>query len=633
MISVNNLGMRFGGQILFKNVSFQLNPGVHYGLVGANGSGKSTLIKILTNELTPETGDISIPSQVQIGSLKQSHFLYEDTPIRDVVLMGKPLLWRALKDKEVLLQKHHFSDSECETLEKLEKIIEMQSGYAAASEASSLLEGLGIPEKVHLNSMHILSGGYKLRVLLAQVLFSSPEVLLLDEPTNHLDIFSIRWLEDYLKGFPGTLLLSSHDRDFLNATSDYIVDLDYETFKFYKGNYTQFIDTKDVDKEQIEHQLATQDKKKQHLQDFVDRFKAKATKAAQAKSKMRLIEKLEDSMDSLAIGPSSRCYPRLNFEICRPSGATALKVHSISKAYGDKKVLHKISFEVERGDRVAFLGANGIGKSTLLEILTGTLPADEGSFEWGFAAYHAYFPQDHSRGVTGNLSLIDWLGQHDRAAPQEKLRDILGRVLFSGDDAEKRVHVLSGGEMARLVLAKIMLLNHNVLIFDEPTNHLDMESTEALLKGLENYSGTILIVSHNRYFISRIANRVIEMSHEGIHDFRGSYTDYVAWREAKRLSEVKKIEVLETQPSLSKLSYEDQKKQQRLKEQKQRKIAQLETLCHQLEQDLAEMDAIICQEKFYQEIPQAEQKSVLEKKSALEKSLNEAIHEWEKAHL
>ena len=536
MITVNHLSMQFGGKILFKNINFQLNPGIHYGLVGANGSGKSTLIKILTNELTPESGEVFIPNELNIGSLKQNHFLFEESLIRDVVWMGQPTFWQALQEKDRLLQKQSFSESDCEVLEKLEKVIETHNGYAAASSAGKLLEGLGIPGEMHLKPMKALSGGYKLRVLLAQVLFSSPEILLLDEPTNHLDLFSIRWLEMYLKEFPGMLLLSSHDREFLNAISHYIVDLDYQTLNIYKGNYSQFLETKLADREQKENALANQDKKKQQLQGFVDRFKAKASKATQAKSKMRMIEKIEEEMESLDLQTSSRCYPKVNFEICRPSGATTLTLKEISKSFGVKKVLNNISFSLERGDRVAFVGANGIGKSTLLEILMGFLPADQGSFEWGFAAHCAYFPQNHVREMMDNLTLLDWLGQFDRNASQEHLRGILGRALFSGDDVKKSISVLSGGETARLILAKMMLIKHNVLIFDEPTNHLDMEATEALLKALENYSGTILIVSHNRYFISRVATRIVEMTHQGIHDFKGNYDEYVSWRDSDLLS-------------------------------------------------------------------------------------------------
>lgn len=632
MISVSNLGMRFGDNILFKNAHFQLNPGNHYGLVGANGSGKSTLIKILIQELVAEAGEISIPSQVKVGSLKQSHFLYDECRIRDVVIMGKAKLWQAMLEKEKLLQQSQFSDNECETLATLEKAIEIEAGYAAASDAAKLLEGLGIQEKVHLEPMSILSGGYKLRVLLAQVLFSSPDILILDEPTNHLDIFSIRWLESYLKEYAGTLLLSSHDREFLDAISDYILDLDYGTFKLYTGNYTQFLQTKGADRDQKEHLLASQNKRKESLQVFVDRFRAKSSKASQAKSKMRLIEKIEGEIDTIDLSPSSRCYPNVSFNICRPSGAIPLTVKEISKSYGSKTVLNKISLSVERRDRVAFLGANGIGKSTLFEILTGACSADEGQFEWGFATYFAYFPQDHAREVKGNLTLLDWLSQFDRNASQEYLRGILGQVLFSGDDVDKSIEVLSGGETARLILAKMMLLKHNVLIFDEPTNHLDMEATEALLEALENYTGTILLISHNRYFVSRIATRIIELTHNGIHDFKGNYSDYIAWREAILLAEANPSQKIKS-ATPAKTQYAEQKQRQRYYEQLQRKVIRLEESCHQLEGELKKFETLFCTEGFYQKTSIEEQSRYLHEKNVVEQKLQQAFEEWEKASI
>lgn len=530
MISASNLSMRFGGKILFKQANIQLLPKVHYGLVGPNGSGKSTLIKILMGDITPEAGDVAIPSNINVGALKQDHFIYENVLTRDVVLMGRAKLWEAMQAKEALFQKDEFTENDCNDLAKYEKVIEEQNGYVAESEAAQLLEGLGIATARHAQPLKSLSGGYKLRVLLAQLLFSHPDIMLLDEPTNHLDIFSIRWLEEYLKDFPGTLLLSSHDKQFLNHVCDYIVDLDYETIKIYKGNYDAFLIAKEEHKLLKESLLAKQDKRKEELMDFVDRFKAKASKARQAASKMKLVEKLEESMEDNHLAPSSRKYPKLRFEICRSSGATTLSLKGLGKSYGGKSVLKNVEFEIERGERIAFLGVNGIGKSTLLEILTKHVSADEGSFSWGFEAHVAYFPQDHAREASGNNTLLDWLGQYDTSATQEKLRGILALVLFSGDDVHKPVRVLSGGETARLLLAKMMLVKQNVLIFDEPTNHLDMESIDALLSALENYAGTILIVSHNRYFINRLATRIIEMSHEGLLDFKCGYEEYIEKR-------------------------------------------------------------------------------------------------------
>lgn len=637
MISASNLAMRFGGKILFKQANLQLLPKVHYGLVGPNGSGKSTLIKILIGDMTPEAGEVAIPNNIKVGALKQDHFIYENVVIRDVVLMGRPLLWQALQAKEALFQKEEFTESDCDSLAKYEKVIEEQHGYLADSEASQLLEGLGIATARHDLPLKSLSGGYKLRVLLAQLLFSHPDIMLLDEPTNHLDIYSIRWLETYLKDFPGTLLLSSHDKQFLNSVCEYIVDIDYETIKVYKGNYDAFLLAKEEQKVFKENLLAKQDKRKEELMDFVDRFKAKASKARQAASKMKQVEKLEEAMEINNLVPSSRKYPKLRFEICRTSGATTLTLKGIGKSYGEKRVLKNVELEVERGERIAFLGVNGIGKSTLLEILTDYVAADEGTFTWGFGAHTAYFPQDHAREVSGNVTLLDWLGQHDTSATQEKLRGILALVLFSGDDVHKPIKVLSGGETARLILAKMMLVKQNVLIFDEPTNHLDMESIDALLHALENYDGTILIVSHNRYFISRLATRIIEITSEGLLDFKFTYEEYMEKRSVDLLNASKAMrnaggaseKVKNSSAEIPKQNFQDSKKLQREKQQLEKKIAAAEEKCNKLEKSIGELDMLMCSDGYFQKTSEQEQELTLQKKAAFEADLQTTMLEWE----
>lgn len=631
MISSNNLTMRFGGKILFKNANFQLNPGTHYGLIGANGSGKSTLIKVLTHELTQEDGEFSIPSQLAVGTLKQNHFLYENVLILDTVLMGNGRLWQAMEEKKVLLQKPEFTEEECHILADLEKIIENENGYVAESEAGKILEGLGLPDRVHHQTLSTLSGGFKLRVLLAQVLFSKPDILLLDEPTNHLDLYSIRWLEDYLKNFPGTLLVSSHDRDFLNRICDYTLDLDYQKITTYKGNYDDFLVTKAALQEQKEAAFAKHEKRRDDMQDFIDRFKAKASKARQAQSKMKMVEKLEDEMSEIDFTPTSRLDPKLKFEPYRPSGAIALKVKDIHKSYGEKKVLHGISFEVERGDKLALLGANGIGKSTLLEIIAGKLPSDQGSWEWGHALQFAYFPQDLGREVRGQQTLLQWLSDQDPQTPEQRLREILGRVLFTGDDVKKSIHVLSGGETARLYLAKMMLLKHNLLIFDEPTNHLDMEAIEKLLEALNNYTGTIIFVSHNRHFVSLLANRIIELSEQGTKDYRCSYEEYIEKRELDLLSKdlrpkIKTVETLD-----GKLKHQEQKNQRNLKLQLEKMALQAEKKCHQLETKIKELDHLMSQPDFYHNTSNDEIQKLMNEKTNLESQLEEAMKCWEKA--
>lgn len=639
MLTISQLSMRFGAKILFKNVSLQFNAGNHYGLIGANGSGKSTLIKILTGEVTPESGQVALPQQLTLGSLSQDHFVYRKQLILDVVLQGRKKLWEALEKKKQLLEKERFDDQDCEVLTKWEKIIEEQGGYAAEGEAAKLLEGLGIRDEWHHQPLELLSGGYKLRVLLAQVLFGKPDILVLDEPTNHLDLYSIKWLEDYLKNFPGTLVVTSHDREFLNAICTHIADVDYGTIKIYKGNYNQFQEQKILDKELKEHMLEKHDKRRSDLQGFIDRFGAKATKARQAQSKARIVEKIEEEMEMLNLIPSSRLYPNLNFEPLRASGVSVVKVKEISKAYGSKKVLHQVSFEIERGERVAIIGPNGIGKSTLLEILNQNQTADQGVFEWGFAARIGYFPQDHAREVNGSLSLLDWLGQCDRDIPQEKLRDVLGRVLFSGETVNQSITTLSGGETARLLLAKIMLQKPNVLIFDEPTNHLDMEAIEELAKALESFDGTLLLVSHNRYFVSRLANRIIEISYQGVKDFKGTYAEYLEKQEHDflatklPLSQRYAHEMPSSKSVAINSTYNDQKRMRNQLAQLRKKVTQAEELCHKIEKKIEELDTCMAAEGFYQQTSRDEQQKFLKEKQQLEDQLMQAMEQWEKASL
>lgn len=640
MISIINLSMRFGAKVLFRNVSLQFNPGNRYGLVGANGSGKSTLMKILIGQMTSETGDVVIPSQASVGTLQQDHYLYEDVEILQVVMQGRPLLWDALEKQKKLFEKSELTTKDCEDLEALEQIIVAQNGYTATSEAAKLLEGLGIRDSLHQKPLSILSGGYKLRVLLAKVLFGNPSLLILDEPTNHLDLYSIKWLEGYLQSFPGTLLLSSHDRNFLNAVSTHIADIDYGTIKVYKGNYDAFIEQKKLDNQQREIVLAKHDKRRQDLQGFIDRFGAKASKARQAQSKAKLVEKLEEQMDELELLPSSRIYPKIQFKPYRSPGVRPLVVKGIAKSYGPKKVLENIHFEIEKGDRLALIGPNGIGKSTLLGILTSHLPSDEGTFQWGFATRVAYFPQDHSHEVQGSISLLNWLGERNPELNQEQLRDALGRVLFTGDIVHQPVSTLSGGEAARLILAKMMLLQPNVLIFDEPTNHLDMEAIDELTRALKDYEETVIFVSHNRYFVGQVANRILEITDKGIKDFRGSYEEYLEKQAVDHLAQPASLKhrygqegTQENAKSTPGLSYEEQKKLRNMRSQLKRKAEQAESLCAKLEIQIAELNKKMGSDDFYALLPLDQQIELGKQKQSLEQKLEEAFGEWEKANL
>jgi len=633
MLSATNLEMRFGAKILFKNTNLQLLPGAHYGLVGANGSGKSTFLKVLTQEITAEAGEISWPNLTTVASMKQDHFHYDEVPILNVVLMGREALWGALKAKEKLLSTgDHFSLEECLKLEALEDTIRHHGGYQAESEAKELLEGLGIPEKVQKNPLKTLSGGFKLRVLLAQVLFSRPDVLALDEPTNHLDLPSINWLEGFLKAYPGTLILSSHDKHFLNAVSDHILDLDHQTITIYKGNFDAFEEIKTTRLEEKAHLLEKQEKRKEEMEAFVTRFKAKASKAKQAVSRMRMIEKLEVEMEGQNIAPSSRRYPHLIFSIDRPSGAIALKVKGISKAYGEKSVLKNVSFEIERGEKVAFVGANGIGKSTLLEIVTAHQKMDCGEVEWGHAAKAVYFPQDHKAHLIGDDSVIEWLRKQDKDVPEQVLRDILGKVLFSGDDAKKSVQVLSGGEAARLLLAKMMLVKQNALIFDEPTNHLDMESIEALTEALQEYEGTLLFVSHNQDFIRSLATRVIELKESGLECFKNGLEDYLSKTAGEHFLKERKSTPVTSEKQQAIKSYAEQKQKLKERQALEKLIAQKEAECQKLEKKLQQINEKMGEEGFYQKATPDEINKVINEKAELEAKLDEAFRLWEEAY-
>ena len=523
MITIANLGKSFGAQTLFEGVSLQLTEGSRYGLVGANGSGKSTLLRILAGESEPSEGTVTVPRRARVGMLRQDHFEYEDVPILDVVLMGNRELWEALKAKEEVLARaaDHF---DAERYAAAEEIVLHHDGYSVEARAAEILEGLGIPGAVHSRPLSTLSGGFKLRVLLAQTLAANPDVLLLDEPTNHLDILSIRWLEKFLQDYEGTAVVISHDHRFLDNVSTHILDVDYETVTLYPGDYTYFQAAKREERERKEAEIAKREKEIADKQAFVDRFRAKATKARQAQSRIKQIEKIEIER----LPQSSRRWPTFRFRQRRPSGKVALEARGISKAFGEREVLKDVSLEVKRGDRLAILGPNGIGKSTLLKILVGALEPDAGEVEWGYEAHPGWFAQDHREQLgNGKQTAESWLWE---ASPGEGIgfvRGQLGLVLFSGDEALKPVGKLSGGEAARLVFARLAVEKPNVLVLDEPTNHLDLEAIESLVEGLKAFDGTVILVSHDRWFVREVAGRILEIGAGGILDFRGGYDDYV----------------------------------------------------------------------------------------------------------
>lgn len=523
MISITNLAMSYGNKLLFTDVNLNLNPGNIYGLVGANGAGKSTFLKLLSNDETPFDGNLNIPKNAKIGSLKQDQFLYENTKIIDTVIVGNKNLSDALKEKEFLLSKEHLTDEEGYKLGELEGIIAENDGYVAEIFAAELLTGLGIKEEMHYEKLSSLSGGYKLRVLLAQSLFDKPDILLLDEPTNHLDIFSIYWLENYLKNkFKGVLVVISHDISFLNNICTHILDVDYGEVRSYTGNYSKFLMQKEEFNNQKLQEINTKMKKISQLERFVERFKA-GTRSRQAASKEKQLDKIELP----DIDKSSRISPNFIFSQNRNSGKNVLKISNISKSYDDKLILNNVSFSVNRGDKMIIIGPNGIGKSTLLKILNGKINADSGNFEFGHEVAISYFAQDHHEQLSESCSILEWMIKNAPLETENSIRSILGRMLFKSDEVYKNILNLSGGEAARLLLAKIIADKSNLLIFDEPTNHLDIESKESLKNALINYPGTLILVTHDRDFASQIGNRIIAITEKSITDYLGSYDEYL----------------------------------------------------------------------------------------------------------
>lgn len=524
MIIITNLAMSYGARLLFADVNLHIRNGNRYGLVGANGAGKSTFFKVLIQDEEASIGEVSVSKNARIGCLKQDQFLYEDTSIINTVIAGRDELWKALVEKEALLLEDQCDEEMGYRLGELEQIIADNDGYISEIFAAELLVGLGIQEKYHYQPLSVLSGGYKLRVLLAQSLFNNPDILLLDEPTNHLDIVSIYWLENYLKHkFKGALVFISHDLAFLNNVSTHILDIDYGNIKPYTGNYDVFVREKQLVAELKLSELNNLEKKIATMQVFIDKFRASASRAKQAASREKQIGKMELP----DIQKSSRISPYFNFKQKRPSGKLVLKVEGISKSYEDKKILNNVSFTVTRGEKIVIIGPNGVGKSTLLKILLNKTLANSGSHEWGHEAQISYFAQDHHELLNESMSVIDWLSTQAPTENDNTLRSVLGQLLFRKDEVSKNILNLSGGEGARLLLAKIILEEGNILVLDEPTNHLDIESKDTLKKALVNYEGTLILVTHDRDFASTIATRVIALSHKSMIDFRGKYHEYI----------------------------------------------------------------------------------------------------------
>ena len=522
MISTANLTMQFGARPLFENVSAKFGNGNRYGLIGANGCGKSTLMKILGGDLEPSAGQVMLEPNTRLGKLRQDQFAYEQCSVIDTVIMGHEELWNVKKERDRIYSLPEMSEEDGMAVADLEVQFAEMDGYTAESRAGELLLGLDIPLEQHNGPMSALAPGWKLRVLLAQALFSDPDVLLLDEPTNHLDINTIRWLENILVARNSTMIIISHDRHFLNSVCTHMADLDYGELRLFPGNYDEYMTAATQARERMLSDNAKKKAQIAELQQFVSRFSANASKAKQATSRARQIDKIQLE----EVKPSSRVSPFIRFEQGKKLHRQAVTLKGLTKGFDEGPLFKNLDLQIEAGERVAVIGPNGIGKTTLLQCLAGAYEPDAGEVKWTDSAEVGYFAQDHTADFARDETLTDWMAQWTTGGEQ-LVRGTLGRMLFSGDDIGKSVKVISGGEQGRMLFGKLILQKPNVMLMDEPTNHLDMESIEALNLALENYPGTLIFVSHDREFVSSLATRIIELTADGVTDFSGSYDDYL----------------------------------------------------------------------------------------------------------
>jgi ATPase subunit of ABC transporter with duplicated ATPase domains len=529
MISVSNVSMRFGAKILFEEVTTAFLPGRRYGLTGPNGAGKSTFMKLLSGESEPQKGNVVRPKK--LGILRQDQNLFDAHRVIDTVIMGNLPLWKALEERELLYSKADLTDEDGMRLGELEGVVAEEDGYTAESDAAVLLDGLDIPESLHDRQMGELQGGQKVRVLLAQALFGHPTALLLDEPTNYLDLESIHWLQTFLTHYDGTLITISHDRHFLNSVCTHTADIDYQTIITYTGGYDDMVLQKTQVRSRIESENAQREKKIAQLNEFIARFAA-GTRASQVTSRKREVERLQTS----DLARSNIARPFIRFDMKRPSGRHALEFKDVVKGYGDTKVITGFSASLQRGEKIALMGRNGTGKTTLLKALLANasgvddrdLSLDSGAVTWGHEVQVGYFAQDHRESIPGGTTVADWLHNWEPQASREEIRGLLGQMLFSGEEGAKKTEALSGGEAARLMFCKLMLQKPNFLVFDEPTNHLDLESINALNFALQKFDGTVLLVTHDEDLVDEVASRVWHFDHGKIEDFAGKYEEYTS---------------------------------------------------------------------------------------------------------
>ena len=524
MLSVNNLSLRFGKRILFDEVNLKFAPGNCYGVIGANGAGKSTFLKILSGDIDPTTGNISMAPGERMAVLKQDHFEFDEYTVLNTVIMGHKRLWKVMEEKDAIYAKPDFNDADGHRVSELEGEFAEMDGWNAESDAASMLSGLGVKEDQHYKLMNELNGSEKVRVLLAQALFGNPDILLLDEPTNDLDVETIGWLENFLANFNNTVIVISHDRHFLDAVCTFIADIDFGKISLYTGNYSFWYESSQLAlKQKMDQNKKTADKRKE-LQDFIARFSANASKSRQATSRKKLLEKL--NVDE--IKASTRRYPAIILNQERDAGDQILKVTMLNKKAEDGTILLKnVDFELDRGDKVAFYSKDSLAITTLFEILNGDTTADSGEYRWGVTITKAFLPNENADYFKSDMNLIDWLRQYSAEKDEVYIRGFLGKMLFSGEETLKKTTVLSGGEKVRCMMARMMQSNANVLILDEPTNHLDLESITAFNNALKNYKGTVLFTSHDHEFMQTIANRVIELTPRGIIDKRMTFDEYL----------------------------------------------------------------------------------------------------------
>jgi len=638
MIDLVELEKSFGDRTLFADVSMKLQAGSRYGLVGANGSGKSTLLAILSRRDSASSGEVSIPSSVRVGLLEQDRFLSDDQRIIDVAMMGDREVWDDLRHQDELVAQGPAGDpaAHAQAIADLEERIRTCDGYTLKARAGAVLEGLGIPAARHELPLSALSGGFKLRVLLAQTLIGRPDLLLLDEPTNHLDILTIRWLERFLGGYTGCAVIISHDHRFLDNVATHILDVDYETVQLYHGNYRMFAEDKVAIFERMEAQAERQQQLIEEKKAFVERFRAKATKARQAQSRAKQVEKLVEEM--VAPPQTSRRSPHFRFEPRRASGQEVLTIKGVSKSYGEKRVLTDVSLAIRRGERVAVIGANGLGKSTLLKIAMGGLAADTGHAAWGYETQPGYFAQDHAELFDDpSTNVLDFLWRTCTSEPTTFVRGQLGRMLFSGSDVEKRISTLSGGEAARLIFAKLIVEQPNVLVLDEPTNHLDLESIQGLVASLEAYKGTLVFVSHDRWFVSKLATRIVELTADGLRDFVGTYDEFLSEQNDDHLdseavvlrARKQRAEDRSDKPASTTNDWQEHKRRrseyQKLLSRRDKVTAAIDGA----ERRLAEIQASYCEDGFFEKTGAAQVAELQAEEGRLSATLETAMLEWE----